>query len=45
MFDPYKFSNKPLPNFHMDNDAETAEVNLRRVLGEEEASRWMSKRC
>jgi hypothetical protein len=42
--DPYKFSNKPLPNFHMDNDAETAEANLRRVLGEEEAQRWIGKR-
>ncbi|KAK5997668.1 Oxidoreductase R1 [Cladobotryum mycophilum] len=42
--DPYKFSNKPLPNFHMDNDAETAKVNLRRVLGDEEATRWLGKR-
>lgn len=40
---PYKFSGKPLPNFHMDNDAATAEVNLRRFLGEEEASRWLGK--
>jgi hypothetical protein len=28
---------------HMDNDAQTAEVNLRRVLGDEEAERWLSK--
>ncbi|KAI0873248.1 hypothetical protein GGS24DRAFT_517781 [Hypoxylon argillaceum] len=42
--DPYKFSSKPLPNFHMDNDATTAEVNLRRVLGDEEAEHWLSKR-
>jgi hypothetical protein len=27
----------------MDNDAETAAVNLRRVLGNEEAERWLSK--
>ncbi|KAI1841775.1 hypothetical protein JX266_012042 [Neoarthrinium moseri] len=44
LLDPYKFSGKPLPNFHMDNDAETAEVNLRRVLGDEEASVWTGKR-
>jgi hypothetical protein len=43
LFDPYKFSGKPLPNFHMDNDAETAAVNLRRVLGDEEADRWMGR--
>ncbi|KAL7949178.1 hypothetical protein V8C42DRAFT_362543 [Trichoderma barbatum] len=43
LHDPYKFSNKPLPNFHMDNDAETAKINLRRVLGEDEASRWLGK--
>ncbi|KAK7739975.1 hypothetical protein SLS53_005569 [Cytospora paraplurivora] len=43
LHDPYKFSGKPLPNFHMDNDAATAEVNLRRVLGDEEASRWLGK--
>ncbi|KAK8106859.1 uncharacterized protein PG998_008872 [Apiospora kogelbergensis] len=41
LLDPYTFSSKPLPNFHMDNDAETAEVNLRRVLGDEEAARWL----
>ncbi|OAA36428.1 hypothetical protein NOR_07507 [Metarhizium rileyi] len=44
LHDPYNFSSKPLPNFHMDNDAETAKVNLRRVLGEEEAARWLNKR-
>lgn len=27
----------------MDNDAETAEVNLRRILGDEKASRWLGK--
>lgn len=27
----------------MDNDAETAKVNLRRVLGDEEASNWEGK--
>ncbi|KAI1429992.1 hypothetical protein F5Y12DRAFT_709538 [Xylaria sp. FL1777] len=41
---PYKFSAKPLPNLHMDNDAATAEVNLRRELGEEDASHWLTKR-
>ncbi|KFG78211.1 hypothetical protein MANI_020487 [Metarhizium anisopliae] len=44
LHDPYNFSSKPLPNFHMDNDAETAKVNLRRVLGEQEAARWLGKR-
>ncbi|RSL59934.1 hypothetical protein CEP54_007076 [Fusarium duplospermum] len=34
LLDPYKFSSKPLPNLHMDNGAETAVVNLRRVLGD-----------
>lgn len=28
----------------MDNDAETAVVNLRRVLGDDEADRWLTKR-
>jgi hypothetical protein len=28
----------------MDNDAETAAINLRRVLGNEEAERWLTKR-
>jgi hypothetical protein len=42
--DPYNFSGKPLPNFHMDNDAATAEANLRRVLGDDEASRWLTRR-
>lgn len=44
LLDPYKFSAKPLPNFHMDNDAKIAEVNLRNVLGDEEANRWLTKR-
>jgi hypothetical protein len=44
LLDPYKFSAKPLPNFHMDNDANTAEVNLRRVLGAEEAEHWLARR-
>ncbi|TAQ88337.1 hypothetical protein B7494_g3357 [Chlorociboria aeruginascens] len=44
LLDPYKFSAKPLPNFHIDNDAQTAEVNLRRVLGDQEAEHWLSKR-
>lgn len=35
----YKFSAKPLPNFHMDNNAATAKVNLRPMLGDAEASR------
>ncbi|QKX52945.1 uncharacterized protein TRUGW13939_00016 [Talaromyces rugulosus] len=43
LFDPLNFSNKPLSTMHMDNDAKTAEVNLRRVLGDAEAERWLSK--
>ncbi|KAH7000595.1 hypothetical protein EDB80DRAFT_895786 [Ilyonectria destructans] len=44
LLDLYNFSAKPLPNFHIDNNAETAAVNLRRVLGDKEAARRLSKR-
>ncbi|CAH0051091.1 unnamed protein product [Clonostachys solani] len=43
LFDPYSFSAKPLPNFHVDNNAETVATNLKRVLGNEEAERWLLK--
>jgi len=35
---------KPVQNFHVDNDAETAEGNLRKALGDDEAERWLGKR-
>ena len=38
------YSSKPLANFHMDNDMVTAEMNLRRTLGDAEAERWLQKR-
>ncbi|CAF9935786.1 hypothetical protein IMSHALPRED_010350 [Imshaugia aleurites] len=37
-------SGKPLATFHMDNDEETARMNLRRNLGDAEAERWLKKR-
>ena len=37
------YSSKPLATFHMDNDRETAELNLRRNLGDTEAERWLGK--
>ena len=38
------YSSKPLATFHMDNDMITAEMNLRRTLGDTEAERWLQKR-
>ena len=38
------YSSKPLATFHMDNDMVTAEMNLRRTLGDTEAERWLQKR-
>ena len=35
---------KPLATFHMDNDRQTAEMNLRKYLGDTEAERWLGKR-
>lgn len=31
----------PVPIFHLDNSDETAKIHLRRILGEEEAERWL----
>ena len=40
---PDGYSSKPLVTFHMDNDRETAEANLKRALSPEEADYWLSR--
>lgn len=42
--DHHDTSTKPVQNFHVDNDDETAEAALRKVLGDEEAEEWMKGR-
>jgi hypothetical protein len=42
MINPFKeIRGKPITHFHIDNDAGTAEGNLRMRLGDEEAERWL----
>ena len=43
LLDPYKISGKTLLQFHMNNDAGAAEINLRQPLSNEEAKRWIDQ--